>query len=68
MLRGIYSAANAMRYRAQEIDVTANNIANVATDGFKQDRVALRSFDRILLSRIADLAAGAGVGQAGQGA
>jgi len=58
MLRGIYSAANAMRYRAQEVDITANNIANVATDGFKQDRVALRSFDRILLSRISDLTEG----------
>jgi flagellar basal-body rod protein FlgF len=54
MLRGIYSAANAMRYRAHEVEVTANNIANVTTDGFKSDRLGLRSFGDILASRVGD--------------
>jgi flagellar basal-body rod protein FlgF len=54
MLRGIYSAANAMRYRAHEVEVTANNIANVTTDGFKRDRISLRSFGEMLASRISD--------------
>ena len=52
MLRGLYAAANAMRYRAHEVDVTANNIANVSTDGFKRDRLAMRSFGDMLLARI----------------
>jgi len=43
-----------MRYRAHEVEVTANNIANVTTDGFKRDRTALRSFGDILASRIYD--------------
>ncbi|HDS30988.1 MAG TPA: flagellar hook-basal body protein [Firmicutes bacterium] len=54
MLRGLYSAANAMRYRAHEVDVTANNLANVSTDGFKRDRIAMRAFGDILAARIND--------------
>lgn len=54
MLRGLYSAANAMRYREHEIDVVANNLANVSTDGYKQDRVALRAFGDLLTSRMND--------------
>jgi flagellar basal-body rod protein FlgF len=54
MLRGIYSAANAMRYRAHEVEITANNIANASTNGFKSDRTALRSFGDILASRVND--------------
>jgi len=52
MLRGLYSAANAMRHRALEVDITANNIANVNTDGYKGDRASMRSFGDMLLSRI----------------
>ena len=52
MLRGLYAAANAMRYRAHEVEVTANNIANVSTDGFKGDRLAMRSFGDLLMERI----------------
>jgi flagellar basal-body rod protein FlgG len=58
MLRGIYAAANAMRYRANQVDVTANNLANVTTDGFKRDRTALRSFNDLLAARINDQTAG----------
>jgi len=52
MLRGLYAAANAMRYRANEVETVANNLANVTTDGFKRDRLATRSFGDMLLSRI----------------
>lgn len=54
MLRGIYAAANAMRYRAHEVEIISNNIANVSTDGFKKDRTALASFGQMLISRIND--------------
>jgi flagellar basal-body rod protein FlgG len=47
-----------MRYRANQVDITANNLANVSTDGFKRDRTALRSFNDLLASRINDQTAG----------
>lgn len=38
MLRGLYTAATGMNSMQYQIDVTSNNIANVNTTGFKQDR------------------------------
>lgn len=38
MLRGLYTAATGMNSMQHQIDVTSNNIANVNTSGFKQDR------------------------------
>jgi flagellar basal-body rod protein FlgG len=38
MIRGLYTAAAGMTAQQQNIDVISNNIANVNTDGFKQDR------------------------------
>jgi flagellar basal-body rod protein FlgG len=38
MIRGLYTAATGMIAMQHQIDVTSNNIANVNTSGFKQDR------------------------------
>ncbi len=38
MIRGLYTAATGMNSMQHQIDVTSNNIANVNTTGFKQDR------------------------------
>lgn len=38
MVRGLYTAATGMNAQQHQIDVTSNNIANVNTFGFKQDR------------------------------
>ncbi|MAD42672.1 MAG: flagellar basal body rod protein FlgG [Arcobacter sp.] len=38
MIRGLYTAATGMNAMQHQIDVTSNNIANVNTSGFKQDR------------------------------
>jgi len=38
MIRGLYTAAAGMTAQQQNIDVISNNIANVNTTGFKQDR------------------------------
>lgn len=38
MIRGLYTAATGMNAMQSQIDVTSNNIANVNTIGFKQDR------------------------------
>ncbi len=38
MIRGLYTAASGMNAQQHRIDVTSNNIANVNTTAFKQDR------------------------------
>lgn len=38
MIRGLYTAATGMNSMQYQIDVISNNIANVNTTGFKQDR------------------------------
>jgi len=38
MIRGLYAAATGMNAQQLRIDVTSNNIANVNTSGFKEDR------------------------------
>jgi flagellar basal-body rod protein FlgF len=42
---GMTSAANALRYWERRQEVTANNLANVSTDGFKAERVFARLLD-----------------------
>ena len=37
-MRGLYTAASGMNAMQHQLDVTSNNIANVNTAGFKQDR------------------------------
>ncbi|MBS9782396.1 MAG: flagellar basal-body rod protein FlgG [Arcobacter sp.] len=43
MIRGLYTAATGMNSMQYKIDVTSNNIANVNTTGFKQDRAEFQS-------------------------
>lgn len=44
MIRGLYSSYAGMRAWLLRQDVTAANLANVSSQGYKQDRVAFRSF------------------------
>lgn len=48
MLRGLFSAASGMMSMIQAQEVITNNIANVATQGFKKDIPIYRSFSTIL--------------------
>ncbi|MFH1514750.1 MAG: flagellar hook-basal body protein [bacterium] len=52
MLRGIYIAGSGMTERAADLEVVANNIANMQTDTFKRDRVAYSEFKEMYLNRI----------------
>jgi flagellar basal-body rod protein FlgG len=42
MIKGIYSSEAAMRPKMARMEVLANNLANINTTGFKQDRVFVR--------------------------
>lgn len=52
MLRGLYTAASAMKTTEQRIDVISNNMANVNTTGFKKDVVITETFKEVLLSKM----------------
>ncbi len=45
MLKGIYKAASAMVPRLKQQEVTANNIANASTPGYKKDSVFFKELD-----------------------
>jgi flagellar basal-body rod protein FlgF len=49
VLRGIYTTASSMAAELTRQDVTANNIANSSTLGFKRDSVKFESFPEVML-------------------
>lgn len=54
MLRGIYTSASGMLADQRRLDVIANNLANVATDGFKRDTTISQTFQELYLQRVND--------------
>jgi len=52
MIRGLYTSAAGMLAELQRNDVVANNLANLTTSGYRQDRLAMGTFPAMLLSRI----------------
>ncbi|MCL2127518.1 MAG: flagellar basal-body rod protein FlgF [Treponema sp.] len=51
MIRGWYTAASGMRAQQWRLDAVANNLANVATDGYKKDVAAFKAFPELLIRR-----------------
>jgi flagellar basal-body rod protein FlgF len=51
MISGFYAAGGAMRVYAERNDIIANNLANVATPGFKKESVYVEPFD-VLYARV----------------
>jgi flagellar basal-body rod protein FlgG len=49
MLRGLYAAAFGMMNSQTKQDVTANNIANAETAGYKQDKVVSKTFPEVMI-------------------
>ena len=56
MIRGLYTVGTGMLTQRKKLDVLANNLANVDTAGFKQDKLLTRSFQDVLIRRIGDSA------------
>jgi fagellar hook-basal body proteins len=44
MLRGIYCSNTGLNALQKEMEVIANNLANVNTDGYKQEKVSIKTF------------------------
>ena len=51
MIRGWYTGASGMRAQQWRLDAVANNLANVATDGYKRDVAAFKAFPEMLIRR-----------------
>jgi len=54
LIRGLYTAASGMAMETLRTDVTANNLANANTAGYKRDRAVAASFSEMLIRRIND--------------
>ena len=54
MIRGWYTGASGMRAQQWRLDAVANNLANLDTDGYKRDVVALKAFPEMLIRRMDD--------------
>lgn len=52
LIRGLYTSASGMLVESLRADVTANNLANVNTVAFKQERTAVAAFPEMLLHRL----------------
>lgn len=54
MIRALYTSGWSMRANNKQMDVIANNLANVSTNGYKKDTVVYESFPEVLVKRIND--------------
>ncbi len=54
MVRGLYTAYTGMVNEQNRLDIIANNLANAATVGFKEDNSTSQSFDDLLTIKIRD--------------
>lgn len=52
MIRGLYTAAFGMINSQAKQDVSANNIANTETPGFKQDKLVSKTFPEVMLQNM----------------
>ncbi len=51
MIRGLYLAGTGMLVQRNKMDVITNNLSNVDTTGFREEKMLSRSFDDMLIER-----------------
>ena len=54
MVRGLYTAYTGMANEQKRLDIIANNLANSATVGYKEENVTNQAFDNVLTIKIRD--------------
>ncbi len=54
MVRGLYTAYTGMTNEQKRLDIIANNLANSATVGYKEESVTSQAFDQMLTIKIKD--------------
>ncbi len=54
MVRGLYTAYTGMKNEQNRLDIIANNLANAATTGYKEESATSQSFDELLTIKVKD--------------
>lgn len=54
MVRGLFTAYTGMANEQKRLDIIANNLANAATVGYKEENVTSQAFDDVLAVKIRD--------------
>ena len=52
MYKGFYNLTSAMLTHQQNLNVIGNNMVNISTSGYKQDRYVATTFDDVMYSRV----------------
>ncbi len=52
MFKGFYNLTSAMLTHQSNLNVVANNLVNVSTAGYKQDRYTATTFDDVMYARV----------------
>ncbi len=52
MFKGFYNLTSSMLTHQQNLNVIANNMTNISTAGYKQDRYTASTFDEVMYSRV----------------
>lgn len=52
MLKGFYNVTSAMLVQQRNLNVVGNNLTNISTSGFKQDRYTSSTFDDVMFTRV----------------
>ncbi len=60
MLRGMYSSVSSMLNLQARQSVITNNLANINTNGYKEETLVSKSFDEVVLSNKDDYSNGIG--------
>ncbi len=55
MFKGFYNLTSAMLTHQQELNVISNNMVNISTAGFKQERYTATTFDDVMYSRVGNV-------------
>lgn len=66
MFRGLYTATSGMMAHNRMQQILTNNLANVNTPGFKQDKTAMRAFPAQLIQAMGTTSPSVAVGTGGQ--
>lgn len=64
MFKGFYNLTSAMLTHQQNLNVIGNNLVNISTSGYKQDRYVASTFDDVMYSRVSvDESSGTEIGR-----
>ena len=58
MFKGFYNLTSGMLTQQRNLNVVGNNLVNISTAGFKQDRYTASTFDEVMYSRVGSLYSG----------